>query len=160
MNNDKRLISSRDWGLCRSREVGKWKELNTSPVSLNFTGSNSIFASVLLPPSSECELFTFHCSRFYLIAFHLTAVLLTVRGILLPVLCDLSQYLLSIQFNRMSVFFFFSEFQSVSCGSLHQLGEEQLKPPPLPPRRKDAMSEAKVRAGHHFPPVTPIITAP
>lgn len=34
----------------------------------------------------------------------------------------------------------------MSCGSLHQLGEEQLKPPPLPPRRKDAMSEAKVRA--------------
>lgn len=38
----------------------------------------------------------------------------------------------------------FPELQSVSCGSLHQLGEEQLKPPPLPPRRKDAMSEAKV----------------
>eukprot|EP00066_Takifugu_rubripes_P029884 XP_011619150.1 PREDICTED: son of sevenless homolog 2-like [Takifugu rubripes] len=38
-----------------------------------------------------------------------------------------------------------SKLQSVSCGSLHQLGEEQLKPPPLPPRRKDAMSEAKVR---------------
>lgn len=37
----------------------------------------------------------------------------------------------------------------MSCGSLHQLGEEQLKPPPLPPRRKDAMSEAKVRAPPH-----------
>uniref|UniRef100_A0A671X6M4 Son of sevenless homolog 2 (Drosophila) n=1 Tax=Sparus aurata TaxID=8175 RepID=A0A671X6M4_SPAAU len=37
------------------------------------------------------------------------------------------------------------KFQSVSCGSLHHLGEEQLKPPPLPPRRKDAMSEGKVR---------------
>uniref|UniRef100_A0A8C6WT67 Son of sevenless homolog 2 (Drosophila) n=1 Tax=Neogobius melanostomus TaxID=47308 RepID=A0A8C6WT67_9GOBI len=34
-----------------------------------------------------------------------------------------------------------SKFQSVSCGSLHQLGEEPLKPPPLPPRRKDALSE-------------------
>ncbi|KAK7905149.1 hypothetical protein WMY93_017756 [Mugilogobius chulae] len=33
----------------------------------------------------------------------------------------------------------FQEFQSVSCGSLHQLVEEPLKPPPLPPRRKDAL---------------------
>lgn len=38
-----------------------------------------------------------------------------------------------------------SEFQSASCDSLHQLGEEQLKPPPLPPRRKDTMSDTKVR---------------
>uniref|UniRef100_H3DPU3 Son of sevenless homolog 2 (Drosophila) n=1 Tax=Tetraodon nigroviridis TaxID=99883 RepID=H3DPU3_TETNG len=45
-----------------------------------------------------------------------------------------------------------TELQSVSCGSLHQLGEEQLKPPPLPPRRKDAMSEAKVRALTLFSP--------
>uniref|UniRef100_A0A4W5NN48 Son of sevenless homolog 2 (Drosophila) n=1 Tax=Hucho hucho TaxID=62062 RepID=A0A4W5NN48_9TELE len=35
--------------------------------------------------------------------------------------------------------------QSVSCGNLHQLGEDLLKPPPLPPRRKDAFSEAKVK---------------
>lgn len=40
------------------------------------------------------------------------------------------------------------EFHSVSCGSLHQLGEELLKPPPLPPRRKDALSEAKVTYAH------------
>ncbi|XP_077476708.1 son of sevenless homolog 2 isoform X2 [Stigmatopora argus] len=36
-----------------------------------------------------------------------------------------------------------SKCQSVSCGSLHQLGEEFLKPPPLPPRRKDATSDGK-----------------
>nr|XP_046165608.1 son of sevenless homolog 2-like [Oncorhynchus gorbuscha] len=36
-----------------------------------------------------------------------------------------------------------SKVQSVSCGSLHQLGEDLLKPPPLPPRRKDAFSETK-----------------
>uniref|UniRef100_A0A3Q3REY4 Son of sevenless homolog 2 (Drosophila) n=1 Tax=Mastacembelus armatus TaxID=205130 RepID=A0A3Q3REY4_9TELE len=34
-----------------------------------------------------------------------------------------------------------SKLQSASCGSLHQLGEELLKPPPLPPRRKDTMSD-------------------
>uniref|UniRef100_A0A3Q3KFU4 Son of sevenless homolog 2 (Drosophila) n=1 Tax=Mastacembelus armatus TaxID=205130 RepID=A0A3Q3KFU4_9TELE len=33
------------------------------------------------------------------------------------------------------------KLQSASCGSLHQLGEELLKPPPLPPRRKDTMSD-------------------
>uniref|UniRef100_A0A3B5ASB5 SOS Ras/Rho guanine nucleotide exchange factor 2 n=1 Tax=Stegastes partitus TaxID=144197 RepID=A0A3B5ASB5_9TELE len=33
------------------------------------------------------------------------------------------------------------KFESVSCGSLHQLGEE-LKPPPLPPRRKDLSSKS------------------
>uniref|UniRef100_A0A673N5K5 Son of sevenless homolog 2-like n=1 Tax=Sinocyclocheilus rhinocerous TaxID=307959 RepID=A0A673N5K5_9TELE len=34
-----------------------------------------------------------------------------------------------------------SKFQSVSCGSLHHLmGDELLKPPPLPPRRKDTLS--------------------
>uniref|UniRef100_M4AJM7 Son of sevenless homolog 2 (Drosophila) n=1 Tax=Xiphophorus maculatus TaxID=8083 RepID=M4AJM7_XIPMA len=36
----------------------------------------------------------------------------------------------------------YGKLQSVSCGSLHQLGEEP-KPPPLPPRRKDTVSEAK-----------------
>uniref|UniRef100_A0A8C7FFC1 Son of sevenless homolog 2 (Drosophila) n=1 Tax=Oncorhynchus kisutch TaxID=8019 RepID=A0A8C7FFC1_ONCKI len=36
-----------------------------------------------------------------------------------------------------------SKFHSVSCGSLHQLGEELLKPPPLPPRRKDLSSRSK-----------------
>lgn len=41
----------------------------------------------------------------------------------------------------------------MSCGSLHHLGEEQLKPPPLPPRRKDAMSEGKVSAA-----AVPVIT--
>ncbi|KAM9355338.1 son of sevenless homolog 2 isoform 1-T2 [Pholidichthys leucotaenia] len=45
-----------------------------------------------------------------------------------------------------------SKFQSVSCGSLHQLGEE-LKPPPLPPRRKDAMSETKLSSDN--PPAIP-----
>eukprot|EP00064_Thunnus_orientalis_P014775 superscaffoldBa00002621_g14822 len=47
------------------------------------------------------------------------------------------------------------EFQSVSCGSLHQLGEELLKPPPLPPRRKDAMSEAKLSSRSDSPPAIP-----
>lgn len=48
--------------------------------------------------------------------------------------------------DRKTVYFLFlSEFQSVSCGSLHQLmGDELLKPPPLPPRRKDTSSESKV----------------
>uniref|UniRef100_A0A8K9Y6U9 Son of sevenless homolog 2 (Drosophila) n=1 Tax=Oncorhynchus mykiss TaxID=8022 RepID=A0A8K9Y6U9_ONCMY len=35
-----------------------------------------------------------------------------------------------------------SKVQSVSCGSLHQLGEDLLKPPPLPPRRKDLSSRS------------------
>lgn len=48
-----------------------------------------------------------------------------------------------------------SKFQSVSCGSLHQLGEEPLKPPPLPPRRKDALSEAKMGSGSDNPPAIP-----
>lgn len=48
-----------------------------------------------------------------------------------------------------------SKFQSVSCGSLHQLGEEPLKPPPLPPRRKDALSEAKMGSGLDNPPAIP-----
>ncbi|XP_031703158.1 son of sevenless homolog 2 isoform X1 [Anarrhichthys ocellatus] len=48
-----------------------------------------------------------------------------------------------------------SKFQSVSCGSLHQLGEELLKPPPLPPRRKDAMSEAKLSSRSDSPPAIP-----
>ncbi|XP_036397648.1 son of sevenless homolog 2 [Megalops cyprinoides] len=48
-----------------------------------------------------------------------------------------------------------SKFHSVSCGSLHQLGEELLKPPPLPPRRKDAFSEAKLSSRSDSPPVVP-----
>ncbi|XP_072222142.1 son of sevenless homolog 2 [Leuresthes tenuis] len=47
-----------------------------------------------------------------------------------------------------------SKFQSVSCGSLHQLGDD-LKPPPLPPRRKDAMSEAKLSSRSDCPPAIP-----
>uniref|UniRef100_A0AAQ5XSI3 Son of sevenless homolog 2 (Drosophila) n=1 Tax=Amphiprion ocellaris TaxID=80972 RepID=A0AAQ5XSI3_AMPOC len=46
------------------------------------------------------------------------------------------------------------KFQSVSCGSLHQLVEE-LKPPPLPPRRKDAMSEVKSDNPPAIPPRLP-----
>uniref|UniRef100_A0A8C5F3N7 Son of sevenless homolog 2 (Drosophila) n=1 Tax=Gadus morhua TaxID=8049 RepID=A0A8C5F3N7_GADMO len=46
-----------------------------------------------------------------------------------------------------------SEFHSASCGSLHHLGEEPLKPPPLPPRRKDAMSEMGPLSD--FPPAIP-----
>ncbi|XP_026195139.1 son of sevenless homolog 2 [Anabas testudineus] len=65
-------------------------------LSSSYGGSNSIFASVLLPPS---------------------------------------------------------KYQSASCGSLHQLGEELLKPPPLPPRRKDTMSEAKLSSDS--PPAIP-----
>ncbi|XP_041710479.2 son of sevenless homolog 2-like isoform X1 [Coregonus clupeaformis] len=48
-----------------------------------------------------------------------------------------------------------SKFHSVSCGSLHQLGEELLKPPPLPPRRKDAFSEAKLSSRSDSPPAIP-----
>ncbi|KAJ8289687.1 hypothetical protein GJAV_G00004160 [Gymnothorax javanicus] len=48
-----------------------------------------------------------------------------------------------------------SKFQSVSCGSLHQLGEELLKPPPLPPRRKDALSDAKQSSRSDSPPAVP-----
>lgn len=40
---------------------------------------------------------------------------------------------------------FLSLSESLSCGSLHHLfGDEPLKPPPLPPRRKDTASETKV----------------
>uniref|UniRef100_A0A8C1PPE2 Son of sevenless homolog 2 (Drosophila) n=1 Tax=Cyprinus carpio TaxID=7962 RepID=A0A8C1PPE2_CYPCA len=47
-----------------------------------------------------------------------------------------------------------SKSQSVSCGSLHHLtGDELLKPPPLPPRRKDTSSETKVTCIH--PPAIP-----
>lgn len=48
----------KDWsvqeiiGLCKSREVGEMEEKHL--FSLDFTGSNSIFASAHLPPSSEC----------------------------------------------------------------------------------------------------------
>ncbi|KAG5857837.1 hypothetical protein ANANG_G00023620 [Anguilla anguilla] len=48
-----------------------------------------------------------------------------------------------------------SKFQSISCGSLHHLGEELLKPPPLPPRRKDAMSECKLSCRSDSPPAVP-----
>uniref|UniRef100_A0AAZ3S4V8 Son of sevenless homolog 2 (Drosophila) n=1 Tax=Oncorhynchus tshawytscha TaxID=74940 RepID=A0AAZ3S4V8_ONCTS len=48
-----------------------------------------------------------------------------------------------------------SKVQSVSCGSLHQLGEDLLKPPPLPPRRKDAFSETKPQ---RRPPLQPPTT--
>lgn len=48
-----------------------------------------------------------------------------------------------------------SKFHSVSCGSLHQLGEELLKPPPLPPRRKDAFSENKLSSRSDSPPAIP-----
>lgn len=48
-----------------------------------------------------------------------------------------------------------SKFQSVSCGSLHQLGEEPLKPPPLPPRRKDTLSETKMGSSSDNPPAIP-----
>ncbi|XP_031643449.1 LOW QUALITY PROTEIN: son of sevenless homolog 2-like [Oncorhynchus kisutch] len=48
-----------------------------------------------------------------------------------------------------------SKFHSVSCGSLHQLGEELLKPPPLPPRRKDAFSETKLSSRSKGPPAIP-----
>uniref|UniRef100_A0A4W4EP66 Son of sevenless homolog 2 (Drosophila) n=1 Tax=Electrophorus electricus TaxID=8005 RepID=A0A4W4EP66_ELEEL len=46
-----------------------------------------------------------------------------------------------------------SKFHSVSCGSLHQLGDEPVKPPPLPPRRKDTSSEIKVSSDS--PPAIP-----
>uniref|UniRef100_A0A6Q2XR33 Son of sevenless homolog 2 (Drosophila) n=1 Tax=Esox lucius TaxID=8010 RepID=A0A6Q2XR33_ESOLU len=45
--------------------------------------------------------------------------------------------------------------QSVSCGSLHQLGEELMKPPPLPPRRKDTFSEIKLSSRTDSPPAIP-----
>ncbi|XP_045564792.1 son of sevenless homolog 2 [Salmo salar] len=48
-----------------------------------------------------------------------------------------------------------SKVQSVSCGSLHQLGEDLLKPPPLPPRRKDAFSETKLSSRSDSPPAIP-----
>uniref|UniRef100_A0A1A8FWV0 Son of sevenless homolog 2 n=2 Tax=Nothobranchius korthausae TaxID=1143690 RepID=A0A1A8FWV0_9TELE len=46
------------------------------------------------------------------------------------------------------------KFQSFSCSSLHQLGEEP-KPPPLPPRRKDLLSEAKLSPCSKSPPAVP-----
>ncbi|XP_046902061.1 son of sevenless homolog 2 [Hypomesus transpacificus] len=48
-----------------------------------------------------------------------------------------------------------SKLYSVSCGSLHHLGEELLKPPPLPPRRKDAFSEARLSCRSDSPPAIP-----
>ncbi|XP_059421875.1 son of sevenless homolog 2-like [Carassius carassius] len=49
-----------------------------------------------------------------------------------------------------------SRFQSVSCGSLHHLiGDELLKPPPLPPRRKDTASETKLSSRPESPPAIP-----
>ncbi|XP_024116652.2 son of sevenless homolog 2, partial [Oryzias melastigma] len=48
----------------------------------------------------------------------------------------------------------FSKIQFASCGSLHQLVEE-LRPPPLPPRRKDATSEAKLSSHSDSPPAIP-----
>ncbi|XP_023807385.1 son of sevenless homolog 2 isoform X2 [Oryzias latipes] len=47
-----------------------------------------------------------------------------------------------------------SKMQFASCGSLHQLVEE-LRPPPLPPRRKDATSEAKLISRSESPPAIP-----
>ncbi|XP_030627632.1 son of sevenless homolog 2 isoform X2 [Chanos chanos] len=46
-----------------------------------------------------------------------------------------------------------SKSYSASCGSLHQLGDEPLKPPPLPPRRKDGFSEQNSRSDS--PPAIP-----
>ncbi|KAK3573971.1 hypothetical protein QTP86_034116 [Hemibagrus guttatus] len=48
-----------------------------------------------------------------------------------------------------------SKFHSVSCGSLLQLSDEFLKPPPLPPRRKDASSESKLSSRSDSPPAIP-----
>ncbi|XP_069049351.1 son of sevenless homolog 2 isoform X2 [Lepisosteus oculatus] len=48
-----------------------------------------------------------------------------------------------------------SKSYSVSCGSLHQLSEELIKPPPLPPRRKDAITEAKTGPRPDSPPAIP-----
>uniref|UniRef100_A0A673G7I6 Son of sevenless homolog 2-like n=1 Tax=Sinocyclocheilus rhinocerous TaxID=307959 RepID=A0A673G7I6_9TELE len=49
-----------------------------------------------------------------------------------------------------------SESQSLSCGSLHHLiGDELLKPPPLPPRRKDTSSETKLSFRSESPPAIP-----
>uniref|UniRef100_A0A673A1G9 Son of sevenless homolog 2 (Drosophila) n=1 Tax=Sphaeramia orbicularis TaxID=375764 RepID=A0A673A1G9_9TELE len=59
-----------------------------------------------------------------------------------------------------TMFLFLSEHQSVSCSSLHQLGEEPLKPPPLPPRRKDAMSEAKLTMSDSPPAIPPRLPPP
>uniref|UniRef100_A0A673N9H6 Son of sevenless homolog 2-like n=1 Tax=Sinocyclocheilus rhinocerous TaxID=307959 RepID=A0A673N9H6_9TELE len=48
---------------------------------------------------------------------------------------------LSSSYGSASKIVFAASFQSVSCGSLHHLmGDELLKPPPLPPRRKDTLS--------------------
>uniref|UniRef100_A0A8B9LHS1 Son of sevenless homolog 2 (Drosophila) n=1 Tax=Astyanax mexicanus TaxID=7994 RepID=A0A8B9LHS1_ASTMX len=52
--------------------------------------------------------------------------------------------------------FLISEFHSVSCGSLHQLGDEPLRPPPLPPRRKDTFSDTKLSSrSEDSPPAIP-----
>lgn len=49
-----------------------------------------------------------------------------------------------------------SKFQSVSCGSLHYLiDDKQMKPPPLPPRRKDTASEIKLSSRSDSPPAIP-----
>ncbi|XP_028854735.1 son of sevenless homolog 2 isoform X2 [Denticeps clupeoides] len=49
-----------------------------------------------------------------------------------------------------------SKFPSVSCVSLNQLtGDEPLRPPPLPPRRKDTLSEAKLSSRPDSPPAIP-----
>ncbi|CAM4725901.1 unnamed protein product [Leuciscus chuanchicus] len=54
-----------------------------------------------------------------------------------------------------------SKFQSVSCGSLHQLmGDELLKPPPLPPRRKDTSSESKSFRSESPPAIPPRLPPP
>ncbi|CAI5695729.1 son of sevenless homolog 2 [Oreochromis niloticus] len=52
------------------------------------------------------------------------------------------------------VLLFTGKLQSASCGSLHHLGEE-LKPPPLPPRRKDTMSDTKLSSRSDSPPAIP-----
>uniref|UniRef100_A0A674AL55 Son of sevenless homolog 2 (Drosophila) n=1 Tax=Salmo trutta TaxID=8032 RepID=A0A674AL55_SALTR len=62
---------------------------------------------------------------------------------------------LSSVFMEPDLYSVYGEFHSVSCGSLHQLGEELLKPPPLPPRRKDAFSEAKLSSRSKGPPAIP-----
>ncbi|KAJ4920532.1 hypothetical protein JOQ06_022665, partial [Pogonophryne albipinna] len=54
----------------------------------------------------------------------------------------------------------YGEFQSMSCGSLHQLVDESMKPPPLPPRRKDATSESKMSSRSDSPPAIPPPAAP
>ncbi|XP_072533330.1 son of sevenless homolog 2 [Salminus brasiliensis] len=48
-----------------------------------------------------------------------------------------------------------SKFHSVSCGTLHQLSDEPLKPPPLPPRRKDTFSDKLSSRSEDSPPAIP-----